>query len=250
MWMHVMMVRDRAPAVSYRARLLLYALAARADASGACRPSIDQLSADTSMSRRGVMRARDELLDAGVLTQSGGVFAGSSNRYRLAVDNFGNPCQPGTGGGGPGATDPCQPDLPPLPGRHTPLANLAPEVYSEGYSEVSKLVSAGRGCASLARVVDNSAGKDYGTLMRTAGWHPSDGHDRKAAEALCYELGADRRAAEDFGRWNAIRHWNGVNSTSCVRDLALAWVAKWRSGNPAAAAYEAERRKRGDKVMA
>ena len=250
MWMHVMVVRDRAPAVSYRARLLLYALAARADASGACRPSIEQLVADTSMSRRGVMRARDELLDAGLLEQSGGAFAGSSNRYRLAVDNFVDPCQPGTGGSGRAGGDPCQAGTPPVPGRHPPRANLAPEVYSEEYSEVSQLVCVeGRG-ANLARVVDKSAERDYGRLMRTAGWHPSDGRDRKAAEELCYSLGADRRAAEDFGRWNAIRHWNGVNSTSCVRDLALAWIAKWRAGNPAAAAYEDERRRGGDKVMA
>ena len=115
---------------------------------------------------------------------------------------------------------------------------------------MSKSVSVGEGGANLARVVDNSAGRDYDRLVRTAGWKPSDGFDRKAAEDLCYSLGADRRTAEDFGRWNAIRRWNGINSTSCVRDLALAWVAKWQEENPAAASYEDARRRRGDRVMA
>ena len=120
MWGHVVSVRDLQAGVSYRARLLLYALAARADRSGACRPSIDQLVSDTGMSRRGVMRARDELVDAGLVLQVGGSYAGFSNRYRLAVDNSAaearpvdnsasrraggsarlarEGCQPGTGG--------------------------------------------------------------------------------------------------------------------------------------------------------
>lgn len=249
MWNHVLMVRDRASTVSYRGRLLLYALAARADRDGACRPSIDQLVSDTGMSRRGVMRARDELVDAGLVEQSGGAFAGSSNRYRLAVHNFGHPCQVGTGAAGEAEPDPCQADTPPVPGRHPPRANLAPEVYSEENSEVSKLVCVRMGGASLARVVDNPVGKDYGRLLRTAGWRPADGRDRKAAEALCRELGADESAAAEFGRYNAIRRWSGVNPTSCVADLARAWIARWAEESPAAAAYEAARRRGADRVI-
>lgn len=249
MWGHVVAVRDLAARVSYRAKLLLFALASRADRSGVCRPSIDQLAEDTRMSRRGVMRARDELVDAGLVLQIGGEYSGRSNRYRLAVDNSSDPCQAGTSGTGGRGGDPCQAGTPPVPGRHPTRANLAPEEEREEEREVSKSVCmAGRG-ASLARAVDNSSARDYPRLMRTAGWSPADGFDRKAAEDLCFSLGADRKAAEEFGRWNAIRRWSGVNSTSCVQDLALAWIAKWREENPAAADYEAERRRGGDRVV-
>ena len=104
----------------------------------------------------------------------------------------------------------------------------------------------------MGRAVDNSAetgAPDYARLLRTPGWRPANGRDRKAAEDLCFDLGATREAAADFGRYNAMRNWAAINGTSTVNDLARTWVERFKLDNRAAWEYERERRRSEPRVM-
>ena len=83
MWNHVLYVRDVVKGLSYRARLVLYALASRADRNGICRPSTETIVSDTGLSRRGVQRAIEEIDASEVVLLFGGKYLGRTNRYKF-----------------------------------------------------------------------------------------------------------------------------------------------------------------------
>jgi hypothetical protein len=83
-WQHVALVRElRVPAVS---KLLLYALASRADNSDRCWPSVRRLCVDTGLSRRAVQLHIARLIDSGMLVRE--QRAGRSNRFRIVLNEL------------------------------------------------------------------------------------------------------------------------------------------------------------------
>lgn len=273
MWIHSIAVRDFVSGVHPRARLLLYAIACRCNEGGWCRPTIKRLMADTGMSKNSVMRAVAEAVESGLLVQIGGPYSGGSNRYQINPDFMrrlhdskasesgrdddeviDNPSQIGTGQSGEavdnqsqiGTPHPSQIETPrPKLGHHPsqngtpPVPNWDPKRILE--EDIRSDSICGEGGANLGRAVDNSAetgAPDYARLLRTPGWKPANGRDRKAAEDLCFELGATREAAADFGRYNAMRNWAAINGTSTVNDLARTWVERFMLENRAAYEYE------------
>ena len=273
MWIHSIAVRDFVSGVHPRARLLLYAIACRCNEGGWCRPTIRRLMEDTGMSKNSVMRAVSEAVASGHLVQIGGPYSGGSNRYQINPDFMcrlheakasesgadedeviNNQSQIGTGTGVKtvdkqsqnGTPHPSQngtpsPKMghPPSQIETPPVPNWDPKrILEEDFRSDS---ICGEGGANLGRVVDNSAetgAPDYARLLRTPGWRPANGRDRKAAEDLCFDLGATREAAADFGRYNAMRNWAAINGTSTVNDLARTWVERFKLENRAAYEYE------------
>jgi len=255
MWKHIIAIRDSVTGVSYRARVLLYAIASRCNEGGWCRPTIKTLMADTGMSRNGVLRAIREAIDEDFLVQIGGSYSGASNRYQIPSSLMrekakvvNNPSQVGTPDKKAKSSTrpklgphPSQVETPPVPS-WDPKRNLEEDLRSESVGMCDE-----RG-SKLRLVVDKSH-QDYSTLLRTPGWKPSDGYDRKAAEDLCFELGSTREDASEFGRYNSIRNWASINETSTVSDIAHAWVEHFKLTNRAAYEYEQSRRQSAERVM-
>jgi hypothetical protein len=80
-WQHVALVRElRVPAVS---KLLLYALASRADNSDRCWPSVRRICVDTGLSRRAVQLHLARLIASGIVVRESRI--GRSNRFRLVL---------------------------------------------------------------------------------------------------------------------------------------------------------------------
>jgi Helix-turn-helix domain len=79
-WVEAVLSRSRA---ELGARLLLVALAARANAAGECWPSLADLAARTTLTRRGVRFALRRLERLGELETAPGRGRGHTNRYRL-----------------------------------------------------------------------------------------------------------------------------------------------------------------------
>lgn len=276
MWIHSIAVRDFVSGVHPRARLLLYAIACRCNEGGWCRPTINRLMADTGMSRSSVVRAIAEAVGSGLLVQIGGPYSGGSNRYQINPDFMrrlheakasepdqddqddgeviNTPSQIDTGKGVKTVDNQCQIDTPhpsqidtprvklecpPCQTDTPPVSNWNPKrILEEDFRSDS---ICGEGGVNLTRAVDNSAetdAPDYARLLRTPGWKPANGFDRKAAEDLCFDLGATRESAADFGRYNAMRNWAGINGTSTVNDLARTWVERFKLENRAAYEYE------------
>ena len=79
---------------SYRARLVLYALACHApDETLKCFPSIAALEEETALSRSGVFRALAELEEAGLVVRKSGRNLCGVNEYRLTVHKSDEECQ-------------------------------------------------------------------------------------------------------------------------------------------------------------
>ena len=143
-----------------------------------------------------------------------------------------------------------------------------------GRKEVSKLVSGGANGEMTSPLVDNSektSGKpttgghsaqreaiapsarkegDAATgddkrrkLVKTPGWRPMTDGDRRHCMLHCMALGANRKEAEKFIRYNAVRRWTCCECGT-VNDAAKEWIAKWRETCPDEFAAERERRKR------
>jgi hypothetical protein len=80
-WQHVALVRElRVPAAS---KLLLYALASRADNSDRCWPSVRRICVDTGLSRRAIQLHLARLIAAGLVVRESRI--GRSNRFQLVV---------------------------------------------------------------------------------------------------------------------------------------------------------------------
>ena len=88
---------------------------------------------------------------------------------------------------------------------------------------------------------------DYNKLVRTVGWKPKTRADREGVAKMAYKLGASLEQAREFCRYNSIRRWSGVNETSCVDDLARAWIARWRD-ELGPSEWSAEQRRRRAKA--
>ena len=283
---------------SYRARLVLYALACHApDETQECFPSVAALEEETGLSRRGVFRALAELEEAGLLVRWSGRGLCSVNTYALAmrdpggeaekpVHNSAEGCQAGTLKRG----EECQVDT----HKSAKLALIECQAGTRkrkrkpNLLKVSKLVCMPGKSAKLASSVDNpvdeganlppSAGNygscrgegtnlppsagtygacreeeaaatdpDYSKLIRTVGWKPKTRVDREGVAKMAYKLGASLEQAREFCRYNSIRRWSGVNETSCVDDLARAWIARWRD-ELGPSEWSAEQRRRRAKA--
>ena len=130
-------------------KLLLYALASRADSGGRCWPSVDRLCRDTGLSRRAVQMHLGLLIARGVIARS--AHAGRRSEYRLdgailhalkgekhAKDEASD--------GGQVAGEECTPCAPPAHvmhpaahAMHLGSADGAPEVKEEVPSNTQKL---------------------------------------------------------------------------------------------------------------
>ena len=257
---------------SYRARLVLYALACHApDETLKCFPSIAALEEETALSRSGVFRALAELEEAGLVERKSGRNLCGVNEYRLTVHKSGEECQVETlkrGGE-------CQVEtLKSI--RLTPVeCQLEIRKRKEKHNLlVSKLVSMPGKSVKLKHYVHNSAEEganlppsagnygacqdegaagevanqpDYNKLVRTVGWKPKTRMDREGVAKWAYKLGASLEQAREFCRYNSIRRWSGVNETSCIDDLARAWIARWRD-ELGPSEWSAEQRRRRAKA--
>ena len=283
---------------SYRARLVLYALACHApDETQECFPSVAALEEETGLSRRGVFRALAELEEAGLLVRWSGRGQCSVNTYTLAmhdpggeaekpVHNSAEGCQADTLKRG----EECQVDT----HKSAKLTLIECQAGTQkrkrkpNLLKVSKLVCMPSKSAKLAPYVHNSDGEganlppsagnygacrgeganlpppagnygacrgegaaatdpDYSKLIRTVGWKPKTRVDREGVAKMAYKLGASLEQAREFCRYNSIRRWSGVNETSCVDDLARAWIARWRD-ELGPSEWSAEQRRRRAKA--
>ena len=254
---------------SYRARLVLYALACHApDETLKCFPSIAALEEETALSRSGVFRALAELEEAGLVVRKSGRNLCGVNEYRLtvhksgeegekAVHKSGEECQVETLKSVRLTPEECQLETRKRKKKHNLL--------------VSKLVSMPGKSVRLKHYVHNSAEEDanlppsagnygacreeeaaatdpdYSKLIRTVGWKPKTRVDREGVAKMAYKLGASLEQAREFCRYNSIRRWSGVNETSCVDDLARAWIARWRD-ELGPSEWSAEQRRRRAKA--
>jgi len=90
-WKHVLLVRElAAEAVSHVARLVLYALAARADDDGVCYPSGAQIAADTGLHRATAAKGVKECEAQGYVKVVSGYKSRIRNKYLICVHNFGH----------------------------------------------------------------------------------------------------------------------------------------------------------------
>lgn len=268
---------------SYRARLVLYALACHApDETLKCFPSIAALEEETALSRSGVFRALAELEEAGLVERKSGRNLCGVNEYRLtvhksgeegkkAVHKSGEECQVETLKRG----EECQIET--LKSvRLTPIeCQLETRKRKEKHNLlVSKLVSMPDKSVRLKHYVHNSAEEganlppsagnygacqdegaagevanqpDYNKLVRTVGWKPKTRMDREGVAKWAYKLGASLEQAREFCRYNSIRRWSGVNETSCIDDLARAWISRWRD-ELGPSEWSAEQRRRRAKA--
>lgn len=130
-----------------------------------------------------------------------------------------------------------------MPGKS---AKLAPYVHNSDGEGANLPPSAGNygACREEGAAATDP---DYSKLIRTVGWKPKTRVDREGVAKMAYKLGASLEQAREFCRYNSIRRWSGVNETSCVDDLARAWIARWRD-ELGPSEWSAEQRRRRAKA--
>lgn len=227
---------------SYRARLVLYALACHTpDETLECFPSIAALEEETALSRSGVFRALAELEETGLVVRRSGQGLCSVNSYTLAVHNSGEECQSETLKSVNLTPIECQAEtrkrkekhnllvskLVSMPGKSVRLRHYVHNSAEEGANLPPSAGNYGA-CQEEGAAAGVAVEPEYDKLVRTVGWKPKTRMDREGVAKIAYRLGASVEQAREFCRYNSIRRWSGVNETSCVDDLARAWIARWR----------------------
>jgi len=226
-------VRDskRCKGRSSAIRLILYALASRADSKGYCYPSVEKLQEDTGLSRATIFRAMPEIRE--ILTVDGPGYKHSNSyifpyqdsltpvdKVRQAVDKESH---------SETTVSPCDSNSLTMrlqPSHHETSNSLTmrPEEYIEDKQEVSLslTLSQGREQSHGETVINNYDGTTK----------PKTKSDIERIKTWCKMAYLDEAHTTDFIRINRLAHWSQVSPTTTVPDLIADFVFKWKNDSP------------------
>jgi len=160
-WQHIELVRELA--LQPTSKLILFALASRADDDGRCWPSIRKLCQDTGLARRTVQLHLGQLAGCGAVVRE--AHCGRTNSLRLKLQVFlhvagSRPKAQESPSGGQLADEGCIPCTPPAQVMHSPAHHMhpscardAPEVKGEDPLNIQEKVG-----TSVAPVVNETNG--------------------------------------------------------------------------------------------
>ena len=100
---------------------------------------------------------------------------------------------------------------------------------------------------------------DYVAMCAKLGWKPNDPEQtppedadlaRRSIVSCAYRVGLSPAQAKEFLRYNTVRRWKAIDQASCVKDLAKAFLDRWKDDDIEAYWAEVNRRREAEKRRA